>query len=250
MNPHVLYQDNHLLVVVKPPDIPVMADSSGDADLLTLLKAWRKACEAKPGNVFLGLVHRLDRPVGGVMVFAKTSKAASRLSAQIRDRETGKTYLAVVTGDPTPAAARLCDYLVKEEQTRQVRVVPAGTKDAREAILDYQVIGRQDGMALVEVRLLTGRPHQIRVQLASRGMPIVGDRRYGADPMNGDLPGSGEMALWCEAMEVNHPVSGQRQRFCASPPGTWPWSVFDRTLTLRYNGHSAGDSVQSGGVPE
>ena len=246
MIPEILHEDNHLLVVVKPPDVPVMADSSGDPDMLTMLKDFLKRRDEKPGNVFLGLVHRLDRPVGGVMVFAKTSKAASRLSAQIRERETGKEYLAVVDGTPTREEARLCDYLLKDERTRRVSIVDASVPGAREAILTYHVEETTQGCSLLRVRILTGRSHQIRVQLAAIGTPIVGDRRYGdtspdmprenpSEPRSRALSGihSGSIGLWCVSMEVNHPTGGQRMRFVCAPPAAPPWNRFSPEMLAR-----------------
>ncbi len=221
LEPDVIYEDNHLLVVIKPRNMPVMADGSGDADLQEGLKAWLKEKYGKPGNVFLGIVHRLDRPVGGVMVFAKTSKAASRLSAQIRDRETGKEYLAVVHGVPASPEGRLRDFLLKDEATRTVRVVRSDVPGAKEALLSYRARAHANGLSLLTVRLETGRPHQIRVQLAHLGHPIVGDMRYG----KGDETGIG-IALWCAVMEVDHPTTGKRMRFEADPPAIWPWKAF------------------------
>ncbi len=221
MNPDVLYEDNHLLVVVKPRNMPIMADESGDPDLQEALKAWLKEKYDKPGNVFLGIVHRLDRPVGGVMVFAKTSKAASRLSAQIRDQETGKIYRAVVHGVPAQPSDRLRDFLLKDDRTRNVSRVSQNTPGAKEALLDYEVLAHQNGMSMMRVKLQTGRPHQIRVQLAGIGHPIVGDARYG----NNTEPGTG-IALWCSVMEIDHPVTGKRMRFVADPPAIWPWTAF------------------------
>lgn len=243
MIPEILHEDNHLLVVVKPPDVPVMADSSGDPDMLTMLKEFLKRRDEKPGNVFLGLVHRLDRPVGGVMVFAKTSKSASRLSAQIRERETGKEYLAVVHGIPAMVEARLCDHLLKDERTRRVSIVDASVPGSREAILTYHVEETREGCSLLRVRIITGRSHQIRVQLAALGTPIVGDRRYGDD--SHDLPRenpsekrsrvlsgvhSGNIGLWCVSMEVNHPTGGQRMQFVCAPPDAPPWNRFSSEM--------------------
>ena len=144
----VLYEDNHLLVVCKPPNVPVQADASGDEDLLTALKAYLKRKYGKPGEVYLGLVHRLDRPVGGAMVFARTSKAAARLTDQVRTRQMGRTYLAVVRGDP-PGSGALRDFLLKDERTNTSRAVPEGTPGAKEARLTYRVLARREGRSIL-----------------------------------------------------------------------------------------------------
>lgn len=224
----VLYEDNHLLVAVKPQNLPVCEDESGDVDFLNLLKAGLKERHGKPGNVFLGLVHRLDRPAGGVMVFAKTSKAASRLSEQMRVRETDKTYLAVVSGRPNPEAGRLTDWLLKDERSNLVSVVREGTPGAKHAALSYETIeacSTEEGaglLSLVRVRLETGRAHQIRVQLASRGWPLFGDAKYGG--RSGSATRG--LALWCEEMTVAHPVSREKMTFCCAPPAQMPWQCF------------------------
>ena len=153
----VLYEDNHLLVVEKPVNIPSQEDASGDPDLLSLLREDIRIRYQKPGNVYLGLVHRLDRPVGGAMVFAKTSKAASRLSEQIRTHAFGKIYLAVVHGMPRDKKGRLEHYLVKDKTTNTVRAVSPSTAESRQAILEYQVQSSKDSLTLVRVNLLTGR---------------------------------------------------------------------------------------------
>src|SRR5690554_2654184 len=155
-------------------------DSTGDLDLLTLMKEYIKVTYDKPGNVYLGLVHRLDRPVGGVMVFAKTSKAASRISEQIRQGRLGKKYLAVVWGRPF-GKGRLLDYLHKDTRRNMVRVVPENTSGAKQAVLDYDVIGtdKSGELSLVRITLHTGRAHQIRVQMQNAGFPLYGDQRYG-----------------------------------------------------------------------
>ena len=189
MSIEILYEDNHLLVVVKPPDIPVQEDISGALDLLTLLKEEIKERYNKPGNVFLGLVHRLDRPAGGVMVFARTSKSASRLSSLIREHRMDKTYLCVVQGVPKDLKGRLTDHLLKNAQTNTVTVVTPGTPQAKEAILDYEVIDQAQGFCLVRISLLTGRSHQIRVQMAHNGTPLFGDTKYGYKGERGRQPG-------------------------------------------------------------
>jgi 23S rRNA pseudouridine1911/1915/1917 synthase len=211
----VLYEDNHVLVVVKPPGLPSQADRTRDPDLLTRLKADLKERHGKPGAVFLGLVHRLDRPVGGVMVLAKTSKAASRLSQQIRERTFEKTYAARVHGTPVPAEGRLTHWLLKDRRRNVVQVVPAGTADAQQAELTYQVQSTRQGISIVRVQLITGRPHQIRVQMAAIGCPLVGDARYGRAA--GD-PSAGAIQLWSASLAFAHPTRGERLRFEAAPP--------------------------------
>ena len=170
-SPHILFEDNHLLVVEKPANLPVQADASGDADLLSLCKAYVKEAYHKPGDAYLGLVHRLDRPVGGVMVFAKTSKAAARLTAQFKDRRAKKRYAAIVEGT-APADGECVDWLLKDEATNTTRVVKEGVEGAKKAVLRYRTLARENGTSLLDVELLTGRPHQIRVQLSSRKLPI------------------------------------------------------------------------------
>jgi len=219
----ILYEDNHLLSVIKPPNMPVQQDRSGNLDLLNLLKADIKVRYNKPGNVFLGLVHRLDRPVGGVMVFARTSKAASRLSAQIREHRMGKTYLCVVNGCPDNLTGRLNDFLLKDRETNTVKVVDPSTKGAKEAILKYEVIEYIDGLSLVKVDLLTGRSHQIRVQMANNGTPLYGDAKYGHKTKNKE-----NLALWSYEVSIEHPVKKERMTFSSPPPDTFPWNIFKR----------------------
>lgn len=219
----ILYEDNHLLVVVKPANLPVQGDSSGDVDLLRLLKQDLKIRYQKPGNVFVGMVHRLDRPVGGVMVFAKTSKAAARLSEQIRNREFKKSYYAVTRGVPRPSSGCLTHYLRKDEGTNTVKVVAATLPGAKEAVLEYRVVAVAQGMSLVEVDLQTGRPHQIRVQLATLGTPLYGDQKYGAAE---NRPGE-QIALWSFRLGFGHPVRREMVQFEKQPPrNCHPWDLF------------------------
>lgn len=218
----ILYEDNHLLVVEKPPNVLSQGDSTGDADLLTILKDDLKQRYNKPGNVYLGLVHRLDRPVGGVMVFARTSKAASRLSEQIRDRTFEKTYLAVVHGVPEKSLGTLEHFLAKDEDSNTVSVVSSHSHNGRKAVLDYEVIECRDKLCLVGINLLTGRSHQIRVQFSAEGYPLFGDQKYGAS-MN--KPGQ-QIALWSARIACIHPTTGQEHIFRSSPPGTYPWDNF------------------------
>lgn len=223
MEIRVLYEDNHLLVAVKPPGIPVQADSSGSDDFLNMLKAYIKDKYNKPGNVYLGLVHRLDRNAGGVMVFARTSKAASRLSDQVRQRTIDKVYLAVVHGCPEKRQGRLVHYLLKDKSGNKVSVVEPGTPGAREAVLEYEVLESRQGMSLVRVALETGRPHQIRAQMATLGTPLYGDVKYrdlGERNRN-------DLALWSWRMEVEHPVKRERMAFTAPPPDIYPWNLFE-----------------------
>lgn len=218
----VLYEDNHVLVVVKPVNVPTQEDSSGDPDLLSLLKADLKVRHNKPGNVFLGLVHRLDRPVGGVMVFAKTSKAASRLSDQVRTHRLDKTYTAVVHGFVSPAEGRLRDYLLKDKRTNTVRTVSQNVDGAKEALLEYKVLDQQKGFSLIQVHLITGRSHQIRVQWAAQGHPLYGDQRYGQESAQ---PGQ-QIALWASELAFDHPTQKNRLSFHSSPPPLPPWNLW------------------------
>jgi len=222
----VLYEDNHVLVVVKPVNMPTQADDSGDLDLLSALKDDVKRRYNKPGNVFLGLVHRLDRPVGGVMVFARTSKAASRLSDAVRTRDFDKTYLAVVHGRPTSATGTLRHHLRKDASTNTVSVVPPHADGAKEALLDYGVLASADGYSLVRVKLHTGRPHQIRVQFAAIGCPLYGDQRYGA----GRNERGQQIALWSTTLAFGHPTQKERLRFASFPPNEYPWSLFKASI--------------------
>ncbi len=217
----VLYEDNHLLAVVKPPGILSQEDDTGDADMLTLLKQDLKERHNKPGNVFLGLVHRLDRMVGGVMVFAKTSKAASRLSESVRSRQFGKTYVCVVQGSPSKPKARLTHYILKDNKHNQVTVYNKPTIEAKEAILEYEVAAMSGRYSLIAVKLHTGRPHQIRAQLAHIGCPLVGDLKYGAKPAGGIT----DIALWSTSVSAPHPVTKEWISFRSIPSGSdaWTW---------------------------
>ena len=220
--PHILFEDNHLLVVEKPANLPVQADASHDADLLTVLKTYLKETYHKPGDAYLGLVHRLDRPVGGVMVFAKTSKAAARLSAQFQDRRAHKRYAAIVDGDPKPFD-ECVDWLVKDESTNTTRVVKEGTDGAKKAILRYRTLLKANGTALLDVELLTGRAHQVRVQLSSRNLPIKGDMRYHPNAR----PGT-QIRLWSYMLSIQHPTLNEPMTFYSIPP----WTEYPAALKL------------------
>ena len=220
---NILYEDNHLLVAEKPVNIPSQEDVTGDKDMLTLLKEYIKIKYDKPGRVYLGLVHRLDRPAGGVMVFAKTSKAASRLSKQLRDDQLEKRYLAVVRGIPWEKHRKnLVHYLIKDNRRNIVRAVEAQTKGAKKAVLDYDVLSEAEDMALVKINLHTGRPHQIRVQLAAIGHPLYGDQKYGKYI---NKPGQ-QMALWAQSISLIHPTLRETMEFSLLPHSIYPWNLF------------------------
>lgn len=221
----VIFEDNHLLVVEKPPNILSQGDQTKDVDMLGLLKQDLKVRYNKPNNVYLGLVHRLDRPVGGVMVFAKTSKAASRLAQQIKQNEFSRTYMAVVHGQP-PKTGRLVHYLVKNRTANIVSAVDRNTKGAKEAVCEYQVVDTVDNLSLVLVRLYTGRPHQIRVQLSAIGHPIYNDHKYGISNKTTGQP----IALWSHKIEFNHPTRKERVSFTSLPELNVPWSYFLKNL--------------------
>ena len=211
----IIYEDNHLLVVEKPENVPMQEDSSKDPDLLSLCKEYIREKYAKPGNVYLGLVHRLDRPVGGVCVFARTSKAAARLSRQIAEGSFRKEYLAVVNDGGLEDKGTFRDRLLKDGRTNTVKVDDKG----KEASLDYEVLKRKDGLALVKIDLHTGRSHQIRVQFASRAHALYGDQRYNHDARPGQ-----QIALHACAISFRHPISDEELTF-TSPITRYPFNI-------------------------
>ena len=213
----VLYEDNHLIVVVKPANIPSQQDSSNDLDLLTMVKEYVKDKYHKPGNVYIGLVHRLDRPVSGIMVFARTSKAASRLSDQIRKKEFSKKYLAVVNGIIEKDEDKFVDYLKRENNGN---TVVTDSSDGKESILNYNVLEKNydKNETLVEIELETGRHHQIRVQFASRNHPLVGDNRYGIDKEK-------NIGLFAYQLSFIHPVKKEVMTFTYLPKDK-PFNIF------------------------
>lgn len=224
---NVIYEDNHVIVVIKPQNIPTQEDESKDKDLLTMVKEYIKEKDNKPGNVFVGLVHRLDRPTGGVMVFAKTSKAASRLSAQIAENEFKKRYLAVVLGKPREKRLKLVNYLQKNARTNTVQVVPELTTGAKRAELEYEVLESKEKVSLVDVKLYTGRSHQIRVQMKHIGCPVYGDVKYGGDK----LAKGHNLALWAYELKFVHPTTKENMTFKVYPPeDIVPWNVFDLNI--------------------
>lgn len=221
MELRVLHEDNHLLVVDKPAGLLVQGDRSGDATLLEVAATYLKEKYAKPGNVYVGLVHRLDRNVSGVVLLARTSKAAGRLSSQFRDKTVLKTYLAVVEGRPPDRQGELKAWLAAQGDPRGVtRAENQPFAGARECLLRFEVVDSRGGRSLVEVTPITGRRHQIRAQLALIGCPLLGDLKYGASR---GLP-EHRIALHAWKLAVRHPVGGQEMEFTADPPPDWPWS--------------------------
>lgn len=219
----IIFEDNHLLVVKKPQNILSQGDQTRDVDMLTLLKKDLKLRYNKPGNVYLGLVHRLDRPVGGVMVFAKTSKSAARLSNQIKKREFTRSYLAIIHGKPLKEKGRLVHYLLKNKKTNTVSAVRKGIEGAKEAVLDYKIIHSLEGFSLVKVNLDTGRSHQVRVQFSTIGHPLYGDQRYGFK-----LNKAGQqIALWSYKIVCEHPTLKKRMSFTSFPDQRQPWNKFE-----------------------
>ena len=214
----IIYEDNHLLVVEKPINVPVCADSSCDVDLLSMLKRYLKEKYHKPGNVYLGLVHRLDRPVSGVMVFAKTSKAASRLGKQVSEHILRKEYLAVVEGR-LPLEGEFFDYLRKDEKKNISYVTDKN--HGKEARLYYKRLDYKNGFSLVEIHLETGRSHQIRVQFSSRGFPLVGDAKY-----NKNHDGKTSVALYANKLVFYHPITKEKMEFEGEMPKRYPFSLF------------------------
>lgn len=213
---NILYEDNHLLVVEKPINVPVQEDRSGDMDFLSILKEDLKKRYQKPGNVYLGLVHRLDRPVGGIMVFAKTSKAASRLSEQVRTHQLKKVYHAVITGN-LMSSGHFEDYLIKDSKKNLVRV----DKSGKLSILDYEVIAHQKNMTLVKIYLKTGRSHQIRVQFSSRNYPLYGDQRYNKNAIPKE-----QIALFASSLSFLHPITKESLTFSLNLPDRYPFKAF------------------------
>lgn len=219
----VIYEDNHIIVVEKNPNIPSQGDKTNDIDMLTIVKQYIKEKYNKPGEVYLGLIHRLDRPVGGVMVFAKTSKAASRLSEQVRNKVFKKKYLTIVDGKMEQEKASLEDYLLKNEKNNLSKVVNEKTKNAKQAKLDYEVLtyNNEINLSVLKIDLHTGRHHQIRVQLSSRGHSIYGDQKYGTR-------GRGkQIALWAYSLTILHPITKEEMTFISIPEKIGSWKILE-----------------------
>jgi len=222
-NLKVIFEDNHIIVVEKPVNIPSQSDKTGDLDMLTIIKNYIKEKYNKPGDVYLGLIHRLDRPVGGVMVYAKTSKAAARLSEQVRNKEFQKEYLVVVDGKPENNTKILENYLYKNERTNTSKVVEENTKNAKYAKLEYEVLkyNEEINLSVLRIKLYTGRHHQIRVQLSNIGNSIYGDQKYGTR-------GRGkQIALWAYKLTITHPTTKEKLEFKSIPEYNGTWKILE-----------------------
>lgn len=215
---NVIYEDNHIIVVEKKPNILVQKDNTNDICLMDLIKDYLKTKYNKPGNVYLGLVHRLDRPVGGIMVFAKTSKAASRLSDTIRKHELKKTYYAVVLGH-TPKNGHFEDYMIKDTN-KNISYI-SNDKNAKLAILEFVTINYYKNYSLVKINLITGRSHQIRVQFSHHGYPLIGDQKY-----NKKATPNTNVALFAKKIEFIHPTTKENLSFELDLPNTYPFNLF------------------------
>lgn len=226
IQPKIVYEDNHIIVVVKPHNISVQEDDSKDPDMLTIIKDFIKERDDKQGNVFLGLVHRLDRPTGGVMVFAKTSKAASRLSKQLKDKQLKKRYFCIVNGRPQIVEDKLVTYLKKDAKTNTVKIAPKLEEGSKEAVLEYKVVETKNKLTLMDINLITGRSHQIRVQMSSQlNLPIYGDFKYG------DKQHAGNLALWAYELTFVHPTTKENMKFRVAPDYNNPaFKLFETTI--------------------
>lgn len=218
----VVYEDNHLLVVIKPQNVPSQEDSTKDKDMLTMCKEYVKEKYNKSGEAYVGLVHRLDRPTGGLMVFAKTSKCASRLAEEMKSGEFNKEYLTVVVGKPKMDSELLVHYLKKDEKDNVVRVVPMLEQGAKKAELVYKTLEFNDKLSLLNIKLFTGRSHQIRVQMSTVKCPVFGDVKY-----HGDIVKGYNLALWAYKLSFVHPTTKQIMNFICYPPvDEVPWNYF------------------------
>jgi 23S rRNA pseudouridine1911/1915/1917 synthase len=219
----ILHEDNHLIAVAKPAGLLCQADITGDPDLLEMVRGYIRETYQKPGNVYLGLLHRIDRPVSGVVIFAKTSKAAERMSKMFQGREIRKVYHAVTVKPPQPPSGRLVHFLSQSEGTKIIMHASSNPEKGKKSSLVYETIGVRDQMALLKVELETGRKHQIRVQLSALGSPIVGDLKYGAPSPLEDQ----SIALHAHSLEFEHPVNRQMIRIQAPHPLCYPWNLFE-----------------------
>jgi 23S rRNA pseudouridine1911/1915/1917 synthase len=218
----ILHEDNHIIVVLKPQNVACCPDETGDDNLFDCVKRYIKEKYQKAGNVFLGLVHRLDRPTGGVMVYAKTSKAAARLTEQMKTGGFEKKYFAVLASIPDKKQATLENYLRKNSLNNMVYACTRTEEGAKFASLDYTILEEKGSYCLADIKLHTGRTHQIRVQMAAINCPVYGDMRYG-----GENAVKGKLALWAYSLSFSHPTTGEKLRFVAEPPlSESPWKAF------------------------
>jgi 23S rRNA pseudouridine1911/1915/1917 synthase len=218
----VLYEDNHCLAVNKPAGVPSQGDETGSESLVDLVTRYLRLRYGKPGNVYVGLLHRLDRPTSGVVLLAKTSKAAGRLSAQFRAGTIAKVYWAIVEGEPARSEGEWIDRLEKDRRINRSRVVMDGNSEGKEARVAFRVLERWAGVTKLELRPETGRSHQLRAQLAARGMPIMGDVKYGARTRIVAADGGGRVALHAREMTFTHPTRGEAIVVVAPVPADWP----------------------------
>ena len=221
MNPDILFEDNHLLIINKKSGELAQGDETGDIPLVDSLKEFIKKRDQKPGNVFLGLVHRLDRPTSGILLFAKTSKALTRMNEAFQKRTIDKIYRAIVQGEPPKESDRLVNYLRKNPKNNKTTVFNKPTENAKEAILEYRWAGSLDKYILLEIKLFTGRSHQIRAQLSAINCPIKGDLKYGAKRSNPD----GSISLHAYKLTFTHPVSKEEITIIAPPPKDPIWNA-------------------------
>ena len=226
----ILYEDNHIIVAEKPQNMIIAGDATGDTSMFAVLKEYIRVKYHKPGDAYLGLVHRLDRPAGGLAVFARTSKAAARLSQQLHDNELKRTYYCVVRGIPKNSCDRLIHYLKKDLRQNTVSVVPQSVEGAKKAILNYKVLQTADTpegpLSLIQVQLETGRSHQIRAQMAHIGCPLWGDQRYG---FTVNKKGQ-QLALYAVKLRLIHPTKKESMQFICYPPQISPWTAFELNI--------------------
>lgn len=222
----VLFEDNHLIVVNKLPGQLVQGDKTGDAPLGDLVKEYIKVKYEKPGEVFLGVVHRIDRPVSGIVIFARTSKALARMNELFREKKIQKTYWAVVKNRPPSDQGTLIHYLIKDEARNKSKAYDKEIKNSQRSWLDYKVLGKSDNYFLLEINPHTGRHHQIRVQLSTMGCPIKGDIKYGFDRTNED----GSIHLHARSIQFIHPIKGEEIRLTASVPDEVIWNFFEKSI--------------------
>lgn len=218
----ILYEDNQIVVVIKPQNVPTQADDSNDKDMLSMVKDYIKQKYNKPGEAFIGLVHRLDRPTGGIMVFARNSKAANRLTEQFKTHSVEKVYYAITNGVVKVRTQRLVNYLKKDTKENIVKIVPMSESGAKKAELVYNYLADDGKQSLLEVKILTGRSHQIRLQLANIGHSLVGDVKYGKEKGM-----TSKLGLWAGKLAFDHPTTKERMVFMACPDqNVLPWKNF------------------------